>query len=290
MENKPNQPKDPCKRARDDRPLCRFFVMGTCTFGVNCSFSHVIPPGGFSEGRKQIPCIWHHERKFCRFGSSCHFSHDALGVASGSLKTSETNALNTSQNTSCKKQPSTDITTCSYIGNEEYNCGICLNNIAQSGKRFGLLSNCKHIFCIDCLRTWRGSAVNRKNVVVNHSCPTCRVKSNVVVPSKFFVVGPEKELLFKRCKVKMGKMPCRYFDGSIGSCPFGKDCNYAHFNWNGENLKPNDLRRPPRKKRIRIGFSDSIDTLQISLGPASSFAYLEEKDGSNASSNPKDPS
>lgn len=43
-------------------------------------------------------------------------------------------------------------------------CGICLENIMEKGvggnpassdKRFGILENCNHCFCLSCIRTWR---------------------------------------------------------------------------------------------------------------------------------------
>ncbi len=34
-------------------------------------------------------------------------------------------------------------------------CYICFENIVATHKQFGLQSNCDHIFCFDCLSTWR---------------------------------------------------------------------------------------------------------------------------------------
>ena len=38
-------------------------------------------------------------------------------------------------------------------------CGICMEVILEKQpsdkKRFGLLPNCSHCFCLDCIRTWR---------------------------------------------------------------------------------------------------------------------------------------
>mmetsp|Transcript_30392 Transcript_30392/g.36116 ORF Transcript_30392/g.36116 Transcript_30392/m.36116 type:complete len:268 (+) Transcript_30392:100-903(+) len=249
------------------RPLCRFFVMGTCKFGSNCSFSHTLPPEGLTKGRKQIPCKWFHQKKSCRFGSRCHFSHDG-----DSLETT-----NDDSSITCHEAgSSTNETTSIKIEHEDFNCGICLDNIVQSGKRFGLLSKCNHCFCIDCLRKWRGSsAKGNQPPTVTQSCPSCRTKSNMVIPSKKFVVGVEKEIVLQGYKNKMEAMPCRYFDGSIGSCPFGKSCFYAHLNWDGENLKPNDKRRPPRRKVN--GPSPSDDLMEIFQVLMADQAILEEQ-------------
>ena len=37
------------------------------------------------------------------------------------------------------------------------NCGICLENIPSSGKRFGLL-NCDHVYCLGTYGGWRACA------------------------------------------------------------------------------------------------------------------------------------
>jgi len=232
--------KNPIKTTDRERPLCRFFAMGTCKFGTNCSFSHAISSEELDEGRKQIPCAWFHEKKSCRFGSRCCFSHDVVAVACDSLEITKNNASNNNE----EAHPSKNTTTSSNTENEEFNCGVCFESVVQLGKRYGLLSNCEHCFCIDCLREWRSSTLKMKqDIDVTQSCPTCRVKSSVVVASKDFVVGCEKDILLQRYKKKMEEMSCRYFDGSIGSCPFGRGCFYAHVNWDGENLKLNDLRR-----------------------------------------------
>ncbi len=34
-------------------------------------------------------------------------------------------------------------------------CYICLENIVTTHKQFGLQNNCDHVFCFDCLSTWR---------------------------------------------------------------------------------------------------------------------------------------
>lgn len=64
-------------------------------------------------------------------------------------------------------------------------CGICLDVVVEKEKnsRFGLLENCSHVFCIECIRTWRQSAFEKKN---KRSCPQCRVKSDFVIPSDYF--------------------------------------------------------------------------------------------------------
>ena len=60
-----------------------------------------------------------------------------------------------------------------------------MSKIKASSKMFGLLPNCEHIFCLECIREWRGKLYSEKNVV--RSCPICRVESYVVIPSSNYV-------------------------------------------------------------------------------------------------------
>lgn len=253
-----------------ERPLCRFFVMGTCKFGANCSFSHDIPLGELAEARKKIPCAFH-QRERCRFGSQCVFSHDKID---GRVDSSKKDSINHSKEEEkekdstnpCKKEVSSaSAATCSYVKNEENNCGICMDNIVHTGKRFGLLSNCDHRYCIDCLRKWRRSSHKNQivGVAVTQTCPTCRVKSNLVMPTKKFSVGSEKEIIIENYKRKMESMPCRNFDGSIGSCPFGRNCFYAHFSWDGTDLKPNDECKSRKKQKRSHPSTDLQQVFQI---------------------------
>lgn len=36
-------------------------------------------------------------------------------------------------------------------------CNICMDNVHQESQRFGILNNCKHCFCLRCIRQWRKS-------------------------------------------------------------------------------------------------------------------------------------
>jgi hypothetical protein len=69
---------------------------------------------------------------------------------------------------------------------KEKACGICMETVweKESDKRFGILENCNHIFCLDCIRKWRSSKTYENKIV--KACPECRVKSDYVTPSKYW--------------------------------------------------------------------------------------------------------
>jgi len=52
---------------------------------------------------------------------------------------------------------------------EDKVCGICMEVVWQkqpaSAQRFGILSQCTHVYCLDCIRKWRG-ARQFENVVI----------------------------------------------------------------------------------------------------------------------------
>ena len=38
-------------------------------------------------------------------------------------------------------------------------CAICLERVLSTrGRKFGLLENCEHAFCLACIRSWRATA------------------------------------------------------------------------------------------------------------------------------------
>ena len=227
------------------RPLCRFFIMNQhCKFGDACSFSHTIPEGmSKQEAMKLIPCTFY-QKGNCRYGEFCKFSHQDHEFTNYNQENHVTSHQDGVLSTK-------DYTKAVGDRSSVFTCGICFEDITRSGKRFGLLSNCSHCFCIDCLRTWRKTnhANNTNNVVSNfinqhqenaRTCPQCRQTSDFVVPSGKFCVGEEKQKVIAAYKQHLSQSPCKYFNGTLGSCPFGRDCFYAHKGPDGEDLKSMD--------------------------------------------------
>ncbi|KAB7507008.1 E3 ubiquitin-protein ligase makorin-1, partial [Armadillidium nasatum] len=74
-------------------------------------------------------------------------------------------------------------------------CGICMDTVMErsmpSQRRFGILPNCSHCFCLDCLRKWRKSKQFENKII--RACPECRVQSDYVIPSRYWVDDKDKE-------------------------------------------------------------------------------------------------
>ncbi|KAJ6224986.1 hypothetical protein RDWZM_003531 [Blomia tropicalis] len=77
----------------------------------------------------------------------------------------------------------------------EGQCGICLDDPSlkrfNKNRRYGILQNCNHRFCENCIAEWRSRS--------NNQCPVCRKKSNWYLSSKIWIEKEdEKKLAFIR--------------------------------------------------------------------------------------------
>lgn len=109
-------------------------------------------------------------------------------------------------------------------------CGICFQKTKKRKnsrqRRFGILPNCNHSFCLSCIRKWRKSKMFPNDVV--KSCPMCRIKSDYICASTYFVDNKEeKKELFDNYKMAVKTKPCKYFTRKQ-TCPFGYRCFYQH--------------------------------------------------------------
>lgn len=115
-------------------------------------------------------------------------------------------------------------------------CGICLEYVVDEAapkRRVGILQNCMHIFCLECLRNWRTSKEYKKNI--KFSCPECRVSSDFVYPSCYCLESTEeKQKFIADYKNKLMRKKCRYFERGAGECWNGNKCFYRHERPNGE--------------------------------------------------------
>ena len=90
--------------------------------------------------------------------------------------------------------------------NNNYECGICYEKVTTS---FGLL-NCKCIFCVKCIRSWRSKGREYQDKETVRLCPLCRIETLIVLPSKVYISDTEsKKKLFQAYKKNCSKISCK---------------------------------------------------------------------------------
>ncbi|EDV28063.1 uncharacterized protein TRIADDRAFT_20748 [Trichoplax adhaerens] len=114
---------------------------------------------------------------------------------------------------------------------EGVSCSICMEDVtaksSRTERRFGILVNCNHPFCINCIRQWR-SSTSYDNTIIR-ACPICRVPSPFVIPSEIWIEDTaEKNRLMEDYKTSTSQKPCRFFNEGNGTCRFGSHCFYRH--------------------------------------------------------------
>ncbi|XP_055999647.1 probable E3 ubiquitin-protein ligase makorin-1 [Ostrea edulis] len=150
-------------------------------------------------------------------------------------------------------------------------CGICMEIVMEkqpsSEQRFGIMSDCNHTFCLSCIRKWRGAKQFERKIV--RACPECRVNSNFVTPSKYWVESDEKNKLISGYKDALRNKTCKYFKNGSGDCPFNDKCFYLHAFPDGTIAEPK-----PRVRRRRQNADGDIDV----MGRVNLWDFLEEYD------------
>ncbi|XP_070696282.1 makorin, ring finger protein, 4 [Pempheris klunzingeri] len=116
-----------------------------------------------------------------------------------------------------------------FLRSKNVTCGICMDKVYEKtdprNRVFGILPNCNHSFCLQCIMTWRKTKDLGPDVV--KSCPQCRVRSAFYVPNKYWVEGQAKERVIAAFKEKFGKKSCSYYT-RFRCCPFKTECLYRH--------------------------------------------------------------
>ncbi|XP_071351422.1 E3 ubiquitin-protein ligase makorin-2 [Trachinotus anak] len=149
-------------------------------------------------------------------------------------------------------------------------CSICMEVVVQkanpSDRRFGILSSCCHTFCLACIRKWRCTRTFSNTII--KSCPECRVVSEFVIPSVYWVEAQEdKDHLIDLFKSGVSKKACKYFDQGRGSCPFGGKCLYLHAFPDGTRAEPNR----PRKQMSSEGNVRFMNSVRL-------WDFIEERE------------
>ncbi|KAJ8245593.1 hypothetical protein GJAV_G00272410 [Gymnothorax javanicus] len=195
------------------KQLCPYAALGECRYGLNCAYLHgdvcdmcglqVLHPSDSAQRSQHIKaCIEAHEKDM-EISFAIQRSKDMM-------------------------------------------CGVCMEVVFEKAnpgeRRFGILSNCSHCYCLKCIRKWRSAKQFESKII--KSCPECRITSNFVIPSEYWVEEKEeKQKLIQKYKDGMGTKACRYFDEGRGTCPFGANCFYKHAYPDGRVEEPQPQRR-----------------------------------------------
>ncbi|KAG8965969.1 hypothetical protein FRC03_012704 [Tulasnella sp. 419] len=164
---------------------------------------------------------------YCLRGESCWFRHVTDdGKEVGKSKQKEEPTVTETQRDDNKESE-----------HEPEMCGICFDVPTV----YGLLDGCSHIFCLSCIKMWRGGGQDSiPQQSQNHrQCPGCRQPTlRFITPSsQFYAEGTPKKIEVKKAyKLSMSKVPCKFFQESSPTnrlCPYGKDCYYLHENPDG---------------------------------------------------------
>ncbi|CAL1567341.1 unnamed protein product [Knipowitschia caucasica] len=180
------------------KTLCPYAAVGECRYGVNCAYLH---------------------------GDVCDMCGlQVLHPSNGTQRSEHTKA--------CMEAHEKDMELSFAVQrSKDMVCGVCMEVVFEkqnlSERRFGILSHCCHCYCLRCIRKWRRAKQFESKII--KSCPECRITSNFVIPSEYWVEDKEdKQKLIQKYKDGMGTKACRYFDEGRGSCPFGSNCFYKH--------------------------------------------------------------
>nr|DBA30430.1 TPA: hypothetical protein GDO54_006407 [Pyxicephalus adspersus] len=226
---------------------CRYFIHGVCKEGNNCRYSHDL-----ATSRSNMICRFY-QRGCCLYGDNCRYEHTKPRRQDATVNSTRRwcpvhgynciDAHEKDMELSFAVQRSKDVV-----------CGICMEVVYEkanlSERRFGILSNCKHSYCLTCIRRWRGAKQFESKII--KSCPECRITSNFVIPSEYWVVEKDdKKKLIRKYKEAMRNKSCQYFDEGRGNCPFGGNCFYKHAYPDGRLEERQPRRRGDTSSRNR---------------------------------------
>lgn len=187
------------------KPLCRFyFTPYGCMKGYQCLFRHDedTETGMSPEESHRVRtagaalCRFFSSPTGCQYGFSCAYSHV--------VKRSTSSSGSAQHGEEDKESSSKDD------DDSDEKCSICLE--CPSGT-VGLMQNCDHVFCMECISKWRSKASADGDTSVEHkrTCPICRKKSFFVVPSSRPLKGKLRESAIESFKLVCSSRPCKNF-------------------------------------------------------------------------------
>ncbi|XP_029471636.1 E3 ubiquitin-protein ligase makorin-1 isoform X2 [Rhinatrema bivittatum] len=210
----------------------------------------------------------------CRYGKNCVYLHGDICDLCGQQVLHPVDSAQRSQHIkSCIDAHEKDMELSFAVQrSKDIACGICMEVVYEkanpSERRFGILSNCIHTYCLKCIRKWRSAKQFESKII--KSCPECRITSNFVIPSEYWVEDKEeKQKLIQKYKEAMSNKSCRYFDEGRGSCPFGGNCFYKHAYPDGRLEEPQPRRKAGTSRRYQTQRQNHI------------WEFIEEQEDSN---------
>lgn len=187
--------------------------------------------------------------KECPYGEECVYQHGSICDMCGlAVLHPDNKEQNKKHRKECMEQHEREMELAFALAcSKDKQCGICMDTVLEkepaSERRFGIMSDCTHCFCLSCIRQWRASKQFDNKTI--RSCPECRIQSDFVTPSAYWVDNKEEKVkLIEGYKRALSKKPCKYFDEGRGECPFNDSCFYLH-------LLPDGTKPPPQPRRRR---------------------------------------
>ncbi|XP_045384043.1 E3 ubiquitin-protein ligase makorin-1-like [Lemur catta] len=184
----------------------------------------------------------------CRYGENCVYLHGYSCDMCGLQVLHPTDAAQRSQHIKSCIEAHEKVMERSFAvqRSKDKVCGICMEVVYEKGnpseRRFGILSNCNHTYCLKCIRKWRNAKQFDSKII--KSCPECRITSKFVIPSEYWVEDKEeKQKLIQKYKEVMSNKACRHFGERRGSLPFGGNCCCAH-------AYPDGRREGPQRQKV----------------------------------------
>lgn len=190
----------------------------------------------------------------CRYGDRCDYEHGDLCDLCGCYCLDPTDKQQRKKHrTDCIQQHENDMELAFAVArSRDKSCGICFEVIMEKAReqRFGILPNCNHIFCLECIRKWRQEKQFETKII--RACPECRTTSDFVCPSAYWVdTKDDKDKLLSDYKKALEAKQCKYFKQGDGTCPFGNKCFYKHALKDGKRVDVG--LPPPNNRRSRFG-------------------------------------
>jgi len=136
--------------------------------------------------------------------------------------------------------------------NGRHICAICSCDVEGAKRLYGVLDNCDHIFCYECVVSWKRSKYSNAE---SESCPVCKVRSAFITPSKhWFENKDDKYRLVKKHKNHLKTLPCRYYLRH-GFCRYSDRCFYDHHEAAKQYKQQNQHSRERERDRDRDHYS-----------------------------------